>query len=96
MSDTAEQTTNPTTADHATQRGALPLRSLQVIGIFGTPEARRALLRSPAGQIRQVGVGDQLRQGTVVAISDAAVTLHRGATTLMLHLPPLAEAAAAA
>ncbi|MEO1777219.1 MAG: amidophosphoribosyltransferase [Pseudomonadota bacterium] len=67
--------TNPTTAHLATDRGALPLRQLTVIGIFGTDAAPRALLRMPGGQITQVAVGDTVRQGTIVAIAGTSVTL---------------------
>ena len=80
-----ETETNEATAFHATQRGALPLRRLALIGVMGTQDAPRALLRTPAGQIRQVSVGDQLRQGTVVAIAENAITLtaRNGSTTVM-------------
>ena len=77
--------TNEATAFHATQRGALPLHRLMLIGVMGTGDTPRALLRTHAGQIRQVSVGDQLRQGTVVAIADDAITLaaRNGSTTVM-------------
>lgn len=88
--------TNATTAQAATQVGALPLRKLHLIGVMGTPEARRALLRTSAGQVRQVRVGDTLRQGTVTAISDSAVYLHTSAGQRVLAMPDLPGAQAAA
>ncbi|WP_299297881.1 hypothetical protein [uncultured Tateyamaria sp.] len=90
------ETTNRTTADHATQRSALPLRSLQVIGIMGTDDNRRALLRTPAGQIRQIVPGDRLRQGTVAAISVDAVILQTATGQRVLRLPEVPGARAAA
>ena len=90
------ETTNEITADLATMRGALPLRKLQLIGIMGTPEAPRALLRTSAGQIRHVAMGDTLPQGTVVAISDSAVILHGGAREWVLTMPAAPKAQAAA
>jgi len=90
------ETTNPTTADLATQRGALPLRKVQLIGIMGTEDDRRALLRTPAGQIRRIAPGDRLRQGTVAAISVDAVILQTATGQRVLRLPALPRARAAA
>ncbi|MEO0402072.1 MAG: hypothetical protein AAF214_06825 [Pseudomonadota bacterium] len=93
-------TTNPTTADLATQPRALPLRALHLIGVSGPPEARRALLRTAAGKILHVRVGDTLRRGTVVAIDEASIILDTGPTTealtQVLTLPPLPTERAAA
>jgi len=88
--------TNTTTAKFATQTGALPLHSLQLIGVFGTQEERRALLRSPGGTFETVGMGDQVRQGTVVAIDENSVILSTAAGTRRLTiLEPHASRAAA-
>lgn len=85
-------TTNTQTASFATERRALPLRRLTLIGVAGTPEDRRALLRTPGGQIRAVQVGDSLRQGNVVAIADSAITLATsGGRTTVLELPERAS-----
>lgn len=69
------ETTNPEIANLATQKSALPLRQLQLIGVAGTEQARRALLRLPNGKITTVQVGDHLRQGTVQAIAPDAIVL---------------------
>ena len=80
--------TNAATAAFATERGTLPMRRLTLIGIAGSEVARRALLRTPAGEIRQVAVGDTVRQATVVAISDNALTLaSRTGSTTVMRLP---------
>lgn len=86
--------TNETTADLATQRGALPLRTLQLIGIAGPEDAPRALLRTSAGQTRLVQVGDTLRQGTIIAIGADRIVLNGGLgqRTLTLPAPPRAAA----
>ena len=86
--------TNDITADLATQRGALPLRNLQLIGIAGTEEAPRALLRTAGGQTRLVSVGDSLRQGTVIAIGADRVVLNGGLGQRTLTLPDQPRAAA--
>ena len=85
--DTPDQTTNATTARLATQNGQLPLGRLQLIGVVGSQDTRRALLRQPNGQIETVHLGDQLRQGTVVAIDDDAVILSTATGTRRLDMP---------
>ncbi|WP_299612194.1 type II secretion system protein N [uncultured Tateyamaria sp.] len=86
--------TNRTTADLATQRGALPLRNLQLLGIAGPEENRRALLRTAGGQTRLVHVGDSLRQGTIVAIGEDRIILNGGMGQRTLTLPDAPKAAA--
>lgn len=79
--------TSTTTADLATQRKALPLRTLHLIGIAGSDEARRALLRTPAGQIRTVSRGDQLPQGTIIAIAHDRLILQTATGERLLTMP---------
>ncbi|WP_299725234.1 pilus assembly protein PilP [uncultured Tateyamaria sp.] len=87
-----ETATNATTAELATQTGALPLNSLQLIGVAGTEDNRRALLRAGNGSIQTVQVGDNLRQGTVVAIADDAVILSSATGSRQLRMPQAPEA----
>ena len=84
--------TNTATAEFATQISALPLHNLQLIGVFGTQEERRALLRNPDGTFRTVGVGDRLRQGTVAAIDTDTVILSKGTGTRRLTIPRAPDA----
>ncbi|MEX0370204.1 MAG: hypothetical protein AB3N09_06195 [Tateyamaria sp.] len=86
--------TNDITADLATQRGALQLRQLQLLGVVGTEDARRALLRTASGQTRLVRKGDTLRQGTVVAIGADRVILASGSGQRVLTLLTAPKAAA--
>ena len=88
--------TNPTTANLATQTGLLPLRRLQLIGVAGPEDDRRALLRHANGQIETIRVGDTMRYGTVVAIDDDAVILQTASGTRTLHIPTRPEPRAAA
>jgi Tfp pilus assembly protein PilP len=90
------ETTNAITADAATLKGVFPLHSLQLIGVFGTPESRRALLRQPGGEIEQVEVGAALRQGKVVAIDEDAVILSSARGTRKLAMPGPAKPRVAA
>lgn len=86
--------TNDITADLATQRGALPLRNLQLLGIVGKDDTRRALLRTAGGQTRLAHVGDNLRQGIVVAIGEDQIVLNGGMGQRTLTLPKTPRAAA--
>lgn len=96
MTDIEKETTNAATARLATQTGVLPLRSLQLIGVTGPADNRRALLRTAGGQIQAVRTGDQLRQGRVVAISDSAVLLDAATGPRRLHMPTSSRPRAAA
>ena len=68
------------------------MHSLQLIGVAGTEDNRRALLRAPNGSIQTVQVGDSLRQGTVVAIDDDAIILSSGTGNRRLKMPTPPEA----
>ena len=86
--------TNALTADAATQRGALQLRALQLIGIFGPAEAPRALLRAPNGQISNIGLNDQVPLGNVVGIGEDRIVIATKTGERTLRLPaPRATAA---
>lgn len=92
-----DEKTNPQTATLATQKGVLPPRRLQLIGVAGPEDGRRALLRTPSGQIRQVQIGDRVRNRSIVAIADDAVILadNSGRTTA-LRMPAAAPTRSAA
>ncbi|WP_114966075.1 hypothetical protein [Alkalilacustris brevis] len=62
--------TRASVAQQATTDSAINLRQINLIGVFGTPNQRRALVRMPNGQIVAVRVGDQLDGGQVAAIGD--------------------------
>jgi len=88
--------TNPITADLATARGALPLNKRTLIGIVGTPDARRALIRHASGEIETLTVGDAIAPGTITAISDDAVMIDGWRGTTRMTLPKATPPAAAA
>lgn len=80
--------TNPTTAKLATTERALPLRRRVLIGVVGPEGAMRALVRAANGDVRVVGVGDQLGNGTVVAIGmEHGVTVASAHGQERLHMP---------
>ncbi len=59
----------------ATIKDVLPLNELALIGLFGTPDNRSALLRRANGEILRVTSGDSTPKGQVVGIDDSAIHL---------------------
>ncbi|MEP2716861.1 hypothetical protein, partial [Pseudophaeobacter sp.] len=74
-------------ARQATVNNAINLRRLNLIGVFGKPSNRQALIRLPSGRTRKVQVGDRLDGGTVVAISDSQLQYQKRGTNTTLRLP---------
>lgn len=71
----------------ATQEDVLPLRQINLIGIYGRPNARRALIRLSNGRYVRVEVGSALDGGQVTAIGEAALNYTKRGRTLALELP---------
>lgn len=68
-------------ARQATERNAIRLGRLNLIGVFGTDSRRRALVRTSSGRVRRVEVGDRLDGGRVTAIgSDELIYTKNGRT----------------
>ena len=57
-------------ARQATETDAIRLNRINLIGVFGTPENRRALVRMSSGRVVRVAVGDRLDGGQVSAIGE--------------------------
>ncbi len=81
--------TNANVATRATMRDALNLREVNLIGIYGTSTARRALVRLKNGRYVKVKVGDRLEGGTVTSITASELTYQRGSRVHKLAVLPL-------
>lgn len=79
--------TSASVARQATQENAINLRKVNLIGVFGTPSDRRALVRLSSGGYRNVKVGDRLDGGRVVAIGDTELRYQKGGRNLILRMP---------
>ena len=80
----------PTTAAvsrEATVSRAIRLNEMNLIGVFGTPGARRALVRMPNGRFQRVEVGDRLDGGRVAAIGETELSYVKNGRTIVLALP---------
>ncbi|MEM8536571.1 MAG: hypothetical protein AAGF56_01785 [Pseudomonadota bacterium] len=71
----------------ATQEDAIRLRDLNLIGVYGRPNARRALVRLPNGRFVRVEVGSALDGGQVTAIGDTALNYVKRGRTYAIQLP---------
>ena len=63
------------------------MRETNLIGVYGQPNARRALIRLANGRYVRVGVGDQFDGGQVTAIGDNALNYTRRGRTFQLVIP---------
>lgn len=71
----------------ATQDSAIRLRDINLIGVYGQPSARRALVRLGNGQFVRVQVGSDLDGGQVTAIGENALNYVKRGTTYALQIP---------
>ncbi len=79
--------TPATVARHATAENVISLRKVNLIGVFGTPANRRALVRLPSGRYQKVKVGDRLDGGRVIAIGERELRYQKKGRNLTLRLP---------
>ncbi|WP_085826417.1 hypothetical protein [Roseovarius gaetbuli] len=80
----------PTTASvarQATARNAINLRDVNLIGVYGNPKNRRALVRLSNGRYQKVQVGDRLNGGRVSAIGDTELRYKKSGRDVVLRMP---------
>jgi hypothetical protein len=71
----------------ATQEDAIRLREINLIGVYGRPNARRALVRLSNGRYVRVEIGSALDGGQVTAIGDSALNYVKRGRTYAIELP---------
>jgi hypothetical protein len=81
--------TSASVATRATTENALNLRDINLIGIYGSSNARRALVRLKTGRYVKVEVGDRLDGGQVTSISASRLTYQKGSRSYALDVLPL-------
>jgi len=74
-------------ARQATVEGALNLRELNLIGVYGTASDRRALVRLPNGRFVKVEIGDRVDGGQVADIGDRDLRYIKGGRSFVLSMP---------
>lgn len=79
--------TKATVARQATVKNAINLRRINLIGVYGKPSSRRALVRLASGRYKKVKVGDRIDGGRVAAIGDNALRYTKGGRSITLQMP---------
>ena len=76
-----------TVAAAATEKNAINLRRVNLIGVYGKPSSRRALIRLSNGRYKKVKVGDRIDGGRVSAISDGQLSYVKSGRNVVLRMP---------
>lgn len=63
------------------------MRDVTLIGVYGSPSQRRALVRLPSGRYVKVQVGDRIDGGQVAAISQNEVRYVKRGRSVTLRMP---------
>ncbi len=74
-------------AKKATYANALNMSKISLIGVFGSPSNRYAMVRQPGGRFVKVEVGDRIDGGRVAAISQREVSYVKNGQTHTLSMP---------
>ena len=78
---------NTSVARQATVENAIKLNRVNLVGVYGVPSDRRALVRLKSGRYVKVKVGDKVDGGVVAQITDTQLHYKKGSRLLTLSLP---------
>ncbi|SEL14927.1 hypothetical protein SAMN05444413_106101 [Roseivivax marinus] len=78
---------NRSVSQQATVRNALNLRGVNLIGVYGQPSSRRALVRLSNGRYQKVKVGDRIDGGRVAAIGESELRYVKSGRNVTLEMP---------
>lgn len=79
--------TRASVAKQATMANVLNMSKLSLIGIYGTPSNRHAMVRQANGRYVKVSIGDRIDGGRVAAITDSELRYQKGGRMLVLEMP---------
>ncbi len=71
----------------ATVKNAINLRKVNLIGVYGKPSSRRALVRLANGRYKKVRVGDRIDGGQISAIGDTDLRYTKRGRNVVLKIP---------
>ena len=74
-------------AKAATVRNQLNLRKINLIGVYGKPSSRRALVRLANGRYKKVKVGDRIDGGRISSIGDGELRYTKNGRNVILKMP---------
>lgn len=78
---------NASVAKQATFKNAINLGKLNLIGVYGTPSNRYAMIRQENGRYKKVKVGDRIDGGRIEAITAKEVRYQKGSKLVTLSMP---------
>jgi hypothetical protein len=78
--------TRANVAKQATIRNALDMGDVSLIGVYGSSQNRRALVRMESGRFVKVEVGDRLDGGRVQAIGETQLTYVKNGRSIVLKM----------
>ena len=84
---TPKAPTPASVATRATVANAINLGRVNLIGVYGSPSQRRALVRLSSGKYVKVKVGDRVDGGKVAAIGEAELRYVKGGRNVVLKMP---------
>lgn len=79
--------TKTSVAKQATFANAINLSKVNLIGVYGTPSKRYALVRLSSGRYKKVSVGDSVDGGRVEAITASEVRYQKSGRLVALKMP---------
>lgn len=79
--------TRASVSQQATFANAINLGRTNLIGVYGSPSRRYALIRTSSGSFKKVRVGDPIDGGTIAAITDSEVRYQKGGRLVALAMP---------
>jgi type IV pilus biogenesis protein PilP len=71
----------------ATEKTRFNKKRMSLIGVFGKPSARQALLRMPSGRFVKVKPGQKISGWKVAAIGESSVRITKGSRNQVLRMP---------
>ena len=74
-------------AKQATVRNAINLKRVNLIGVYGKPSSRSALVRLSSGRYQKVKVGDRIDGGRVSAIGESELIYQKNGRGVTLKMP---------
>ena len=74
-------------ARQATVRNAIDLSQLNLIGVYGQPSDRMALVRLSNGRYQKVKVGDRIEGGRILAIGENSLRYQKDGRNQTLSMP---------
>lgn len=79
--------TSATVARAATEKSRFKKSRMSLVGIFGAPNKRRALIRLPSGRYVKVQNGDKVGGWKVSAIGEGSLRIKKGSRDQVLRIP---------